>query len=86
MWFIKLAQILLDDEPGNLSVMQDLVAELRPRVAEAAQALLTQLGGLFGDEGQRAYVWRELDVALDSHLRQIGLSGARAEESREIRT
>jgi len=46
--------------------------------------LLPVFGGLFGDEGERAYVWRELDVALEAHLQRAGLA-ARAEDNQEAR-
>jgi toluene monooxygenase system protein E len=76
MWFIELAKLLAEDEPENLRVMREQVATLRPQVSQAVHALLPQFGGVFGDEGERAYVWRELDQALDAHLRQLGLSTA----------
>jgi toluene monooxygenase system protein E len=76
MWFVNLAQLLVEDDAENLRVMREQVATLRPQVARAVHALLPQFGGLFGDEGERAYVWRELDQALDAHLRQWGADTA----------
>jgi toluene monooxygenase system protein E len=86
MWFIKLAQTLIEDDPGNSEVMKEHVAQLRPQVTQAAHALLTQFEGLLGDEGEQAYVRRELDLALDAHLRQLGLGAEQGEDSLEERT
>lgn len=73
MWFINLAKLLAEDDAENMRVMREQVASLRPQVSQAVHSLLPHFGGLFGDEGERAYVWRELDQALDAHLRQWGL-------------
>jgi toluene monooxygenase system protein E len=86
MWFIKLAQLLIEDDAENLRVMREQVAELRPVVVRAAQAILPEFGRLFGDEGERAYVARELEGALDAYLRQLGLAAEQGEASRETFT
>lgn len=86
MWFIKLSQMLVEDDPHNLQVMREQVAELRPRVVHAAHALLGQFQGLFGDVGEQAFVCRELESALDAHLRHLGLGTGAGEESLEART
>ncbi|HVY30562.1 MAG TPA: hypothetical protein VHB79_28580 [Polyangiaceae bacterium] len=85
MWFIKLAQTLVEDDPQNLRVMQEHVAVWRPRVTHAAHALLSQFQGLLGDAGEQAFVWRELDSALETHLRHVGLGQGQGEESLEER-
>lgn len=70
-WFIDFARLALESDPGNAEVLQLRVAEFRPQAARALQALLA-FEGLFGDEGNRAYVWRELDGALEAHLGRAG--------------
>jgi toluene monooxygenase system protein E len=72
IWFIALSRVALESDPGNASVFRRIVGELRPRVAEAAQALLPAFADLLGDAGERASVWRELDAALDAHLLELG--------------
>jgi toluene monooxygenase system protein E len=71
-WFISFARFALSSEATNAKVFQRVVGEYRPLVAQAAQALLPEFDGLLGDEGTRAYVWRELDTALDAHLDKAG--------------
>ena len=71
-WFINFTRLALDSEAANAGVLERVVGEYRPLVAQAAQALLPELDGLLGDEGTRAYVWRELDAALDAHLEKAG--------------
>ncbi len=79
-WFIAFAKLSASESPENAQRMRQRVEELRPQVAHAAQSLLPAFGRLLGDEGERAYVWRELDSALSSHLQRAGLV---AEESSE---
>jgi toluene monooxygenase system protein E len=71
-WFVSFAQVALSSEPANALAIRQSIDKHRPRVADAVQALLPAFGGLFGDEGARAYVWRELDAALDAHLTKAG--------------
>jgi toluene monooxygenase system protein E len=71
-WFIDFSRLALASEPGNADVLQRVVGEYWPLVARATQALLPAFDGLLGDEGSRAYVWRELDAALDAHLDKAG--------------
>ncbi len=71
-WFINFSRLALDSETGNAGVLRRVVGEYRPLAAQALQALLPEFDGLLGDEGTRAYVWRELDAALDAHLDKAG--------------
>jgi len=80
-WFVDVSRLALDGEPGNRTAMQRTIAELRPLVAESVHALLPAFGRLFGDHGARAYVWRELDTALQAHLERAGLVGPSGEAS-----
>lgn len=75
LWFGKLAQLLIDDDAENSRLMSQQLAVLRPVVIHAASELLPEFGGLFGDDGGRAFVTRELESALDLHWRQSGLGG-----------
>jgi toluene monooxygenase system protein E len=71
-WFVSFSSVALQTEPANVPAIRQCVHKHRPRVAEAAQALLPAFAGLLGDPGARAYVWRELDSALDAHLSKAG--------------
>ncbi len=71
-WFINFARLALASEGANADVFERVIGEYRPLVAQATQALLPAFGGLLGDEGTRAYVWRELDSSLDAHLDNAG--------------
>ena len=71
-WFINFSRLALESDAGNAEVLARVVGEYRPLATLAAQALLPAFEGLFGDEGARAYVWRELDGALDAHLDKVG--------------
>lgn len=72
-WFVEFSRLALSSPGGNAEVMQRTVAEQRPLVTRAVQALLPAFERMFGDEGGRAYVWRELDTAFDGHLVRAGL-------------
>jgi len=74
-WFIAFSKVALAGDARNAAAMRGRVAELRPRLAHAVHALLPAFGGLFGDEGERAYVFRELDGSLTAHLVKAGLDG-----------
>jgi len=82
-WFVELSRLALDSDPGNRAALQRDVAEFRPLLTQSVQALLPAFGRLFGDEGTRAYVWRELDTALHAHLERAGLVDGRREEARD---
>lgn len=82
-WFVELSRLALASDPGNRAALQRDVAEFRPLVTRSVQALLPAFGGMFGDDGARAYVWRELDTALDSHLERAGLAVATNGEARD---
>lgn len=71
-WFINFSRLALEGE-GNAAAMVRTATALQPRVTQAAQALLPAFGGLLGDNGSRAYVMRELDAGLVSHLEKAGI-------------
>jgi toluene monooxygenase system protein E len=73
-WFIEFSRTAQALHLDNARVMNERVAELRPRVSEAVHALLPAFGGLLGDEGERAYLWRELESGLTTHLTKAGLA------------
>ena len=79
-WFVEFSRLALASDAGNAAMLERAVVEWRQPAARALQALLPAFGHLFGDEGERAYAWRELEVALDAHLRNAGLSGHVKEE------
>jgi hypothetical protein len=86
-WFVAFSRLALESDEHNESSMARWVAELRPSVAEAAQASLHACHPLFGDEDGRAAVWRELDAGLSVHLGRAGITseasrGAEHERSR----
>jgi len=72
-WFIAFARVAQQGEAANQPAIQKCVEQHRPRVAQAVQALLPAFGRLFGDEGARAYVWRELEASLEAHLSKVAL-------------
>ena len=72
LWFVNLCHVAVASDAGNAEVISRCVSELRPRAALAAQALLPAFEGLLPDEGERKYVWRELDAALEAHLLKLG--------------
>ena len=74
LWFINLCQVAIASGAGNAEVIGQTVREQRARTAVAAQALLPAFEGLLGDNGERAYVWRELDAALEAHVLKLGVS------------
>jgi toluene monooxygenase system protein E len=74
LWFINLCQVAIASEAGNAEVIGHTVREQRARTAVAAQALLPAFEGLLGDDGERAYIWRELDAALEAHVLKLGAS------------
>jgi toluene monooxygenase system protein E len=76
LWFVNLCRVAVASDAANADVIGRRVDELRPEVTLAAQALLPAFAGLLGDEGERAYVWRELDGALEAHLLKLGGAGA----------
>lgn len=80
-WFLAFAKLAAGQDPGNTAHMRHHVGALQPQVAHAAQALLPAFDGLLGDEGQRAYVWRELDAGLRAHLDKAGLLADESEEA-----
>jgi toluene monooxygenase system protein E len=84
-WFSDLARLALASDAGNAAAAERVVSEWRPAATRAVQSLLLAFDGLLGDEGERAYIWRELDVALEAHLQRAGLAaGARsAQEARD---
>jgi toluene monooxygenase system protein E len=82
-WFCELSRLALDSHAENRAPLERDVIELRPSLARSVQALLPAFQGLFGDEGERAYVWRELDGALDAHLKRAGLVFAANGEARD---
>lgn len=82
-WFGDLARLALGSDATNAAAAARVVDEWRPLAARAVQALLPAFGALLGDEGARAYVWRELDVALDAHLERAGLAGQANAEVRD---
>ncbi|MES1185937.1 MAG: hypothetical protein ABUL60_19140 [Myxococcales bacterium] len=83
-WFCELSRLALDSDPTNRAALERDVAEFRPLVTRSVQALLPAFGGLFGDDdGARAYVWRELDTALDAHLQRAGLAFTPPREARD---
>ena len=71
-WFVNFLQVALAADPANALAIRHSIDAHRPRAAEAMQALLPAFAGLLGDEGERAYLWRELDSALDIHLSKAG--------------
>jgi hypothetical protein len=84
-WFSDLARLALASDAGNAAAAERVVSEWRPLAARAVQSLLPAFDGLLGDEGARAYVWRELDVALEAHLQRAGLASPTqgAQEARD---
>ncbi|HYP88369.1 MAG TPA: hypothetical protein VEQ59_09450 [Polyangiaceae bacterium] len=72
-WFVSFSRLALEGDAANPGVMARVAAELRPRVAEATQALLRSSGDSFGDEDARARIWRELDAGLTAHLASAGI-------------
>jgi toluene monooxygenase system protein E len=82
-WFSDLARLALASDANNVIAAERVVSEFRPLAARAVQALLPAFDGLLGDEGARAYVWRELDVALEAHLKRAGLAPQAQEEVRD---
>jgi toluene monooxygenase system protein E len=74
-WFLAFCRAAHEGDAGRAEHLQARVGALRPRVAQAIQALLPLFGGPFEDEGERAYVWRELDAVLGAHLEKAGLAG-----------
>jgi hypothetical protein len=83
-WFCELAQLALASDAGNAAAAEQVVGEWRPSATRAIQSLLPAFDSLLGDEGARAYVWRELDVALEAHLQRACLA-ARVEGAQEVR-
>jgi toluene monooxygenase system protein E len=82
-WFSDFARLALVDDANNAAAAARAVGEFRPLAARAIQALLPAFAGLLGDEGARAYVWRELDVALEAHLERAGLTAQAEPEVRD---
>ena len=82
-WFSELAQLALASDANNAAAVERVVGELRPVAAHAVQALLPAFDGLLGDEGACACVWRELDVALEAHLKRAGLASRAKGEVRD---
>lgn len=82
-WFVELSRLALDSDPDNRAAMQRNVAEFRPLLTRSVQALLPAFGRLFGDDGARAYAWRELETALDAHLERAGLALPKNGEARD---
>lgn len=72
-WFAAFSRLALESHAGNAETLAGWVGQLRPRVTEAAQAFLRACQPAFGDEGGRAYVWRELEAGLNAHLTNSGL-------------
>lgn len=72
-WFIAFAKLAREQHPADAERLRAQVLVWRPRAASALQALLPAFERLLGDEGERAYVWRELDGALTAHLDKAGL-------------
>jgi toluene monooxygenase system protein E len=66
-WFIDLSRLAQAD-PANARAFARAVDVFRPLLSEATHALLPAFDGLWGAEGKRACVWRELEAALDAHL------------------
>jgi len=77
-WFVEFSRLALGASPGNAEAMLRVVLEQRPLMARATQALLPAFERLFGDEGSRAYFWRELDTAFEGHLARAGLTASTA--------
>jgi toluene monooxygenase system protein E len=73
-WFQAFARLAAESHADNACLLSRFAARQRPVVAEAAQALLRAFDPLFGDEGGRAYVFRELDGALGAHLTAAGIA------------
>jgi toluene monooxygenase system protein E len=82
-WFSDLARLALASDANNVIAAERVVSEFRPLAARAIQALLPAFDGLLGDEGARAHVWRELDSALEAHLKRAGLAPQAQEEVRD---
>jgi toluene monooxygenase system protein E len=72
-WFIAFAKLAQEKDAAGAERLRSQVLTWRPRAASALQALFPAFERLFGDEGERAYVWRELDGALSAHLHRAGL-------------
>jgi toluene monooxygenase system protein E len=72
-WFINFSRLALDSHEANAELMRERVDSLRPAVTRAVQALLPAFEGLLGDDGERAYIWRELEGGLSAHLSKAGL-------------
>lgn len=72
-WFVTFSRLALASHEANPELMRERIDDLRPRVAHAAQALLPAFDGLLGDEGERAFIWRELEAGLLAHLTKAGL-------------
>jgi hypothetical protein len=80
-WFVDFAKLALESEVTNAEALRRHIERYRPQVAQAAQALLPSFGGLLGDDGARAYAWRELDAALSLHLDKVGAASASSVEA-----
>jgi len=80
-WFVEFSRLALASDADNASTLQRAIVAWRQPAARALQTLLPAFGSLFGDEGERAYAWRELEVALEAHLRHAGLSEGSKEEA-----
>jgi toluene monooxygenase system protein E len=70
-WFIEFSRHAHAD-PANARAFARAVDEARPRLVQAAHALLPAFDELLGGEDQRAHVWRQLESALDAHLSACG--------------
>jgi toluene monooxygenase system protein E len=81
-WFVDLARLLHADR-ANARAFARAVDEFRPLLVQAVQALLPAFDGLLGDEGTRAYVWRELESALETHLSHACSVAANQAEARD---
>ncbi|HYQ18016.1 MAG TPA: hypothetical protein VEQ58_19720 [Polyangiaceae bacterium] len=80
-WFVSFSRLSLEGDAANPGVMARWAAALQPRVTQVAQALLRASDGLFGDEGGRAQVIRDLEAGLAAHLESAGIARAATEQT-----
>lgn len=78
-WFATLAQSLVSAHPENAVVVRRAAEASEPAVMGAMRALLPAFGGIFGDQGEREQLCRELELSLRLHWIKCGIVNAEAE-------
>jgi toluene monooxygenase system protein E len=78
-WFAALVRSLVVARSENRAVLQRAAEASKPAALRAVQALLPAFGDIFGNEGQRAYLCRELELSLRVHWLKSGISTVEAE-------